>query len=72
MRRATAKKINVILYICLMITIPIMVYLETMNYLLLSIILVCIMFAISMFMVWLSTREHENEDKKIKEKRLLN
>jgi hypothetical protein len=70
MKNEIAKKINVLLYICFMITIPTMIYLETENYLLLSIILVCIMFAISMFMIWLSAKEHETEDnnKKIKEK----
>jgi hypothetical protein len=67
MNRKTAKKINVYLYICLLLTIPSMIYLQIMNDVVTSIILVCFMFVISMVMFWLSTNEHETE-KKVKEK----
>jgi hypothetical protein len=65
MQRKTAKKINLLLYVGLLMTIPIMIYLEVINDVPLEIILVCIMFAISMGLLWVS----EQEDEGLKESR---
>ncbi|NEW05355.1 hypothetical protein GK047_04905 [Paenibacillus sp. SYP-B3998] len=72
MKRIHAKRLTIILYICLLFTMPVMVYLQINNEVLLSIILVGMMFVISMVMFWLSTKEHEADEAKMKEKRFLN
>ncbi|MCR8633667.1 hypothetical protein [Paenibacillus radicis (ex Xue et al. 2023)] len=48
MTRKTANHIGVALYCCLMISIPLMIYLEINNHILLGILMVCIMFGLSM------------------------
>jgi hypothetical protein len=63
MTRKTAKSMGLALYFCLMICIPAVLYLEIYGYMIAGIALVCMMFVISMALMWVSEVE-ENPDKR--------
>ncbi|UJF35198.1 hypothetical protein [Paenibacillus hexagrammi] len=71
MKRRTSKKLHILLYLILMSTIPVMIYLQLHSEVMLSMLLLGFMFALCMVMFWASAREHESE-KPVNQKRYLN
>ncbi|OXM84362.1 hypothetical protein [Paenibacillus rigui] len=70
MKRSLAKRVGFLLYSCLMLSIPAVIYLEIHGYVILGIALVCIMFGLSMGLLWVSEAE-DSRDKEAEGKQRL-